>query len=234
MERLERALVQLGVEYTPNMIRQFREYMEGILEWNEKINLTAITDPDEFVVKHYIDSVLAAGQEEVRNAKRVIDVGTGAGFPGIPLAILFPEKEFVLMDSLNKRLKVIDDLCGRTGILNVTTVHSRAEELAHQPKHRAHYDLCVSRAVANMATLAEYCLPFLGAGGYFLAYKGPDYQEELARAKGALRILGGEFWKRGKPKFRILICRIKSFTFEKSKKHPRNIREKREFRRKNP
>lgn len=193
MEKLERALTQLGVEYTPKMIQQFREYMEGILEWNEKINLTAITDPDEFVVKHYIDSVLAAGQREVKDARRVIDVGTGAGFPGIPLSILFPEKAFVLMDSLNKRLKVIDDLCGRIGILNVTTVHSRAEELARNPKHRACYDLCVSRAVANMATLAEYCLPFLCKGGYFLAYKGPDYQEELARAKGAVRILGGEF-----------------------------------------
>ena len=173
MDKIRKALDELGIKYNDEMIGKFSIYMDGVLEWNEKINLTAITDRDEFIEKHFIDSVLAAGASEVLNAENVIDVGTGAGFPGIPLAIIFPDKEFVLMDSLNKRLKVINDLCRRADINNVTTVHCRAEELAKNREHREKYDLCISRAVANMSTLSEYCLPFIKPGGYFLAYKGP-------------------------------------------------------------
>ena len=192
MDKIRKALSELNIECTDKMLNQFSVYMEGVLEWNEKINLTAITDRDEFIEKHFIDSVLAADSPEVRAAESIIDVGTGAGFPGIPLAIIFPEKSFVLMDSLNKRLKVIDDLCARAGITNVTTVHGRAEELARNKQHREKYSLCVSRAVANMSTLSEYCLPFIKLSGYFLAYKGPDCEAELKEAENAVRTLGGK------------------------------------------
>ena len=162
------------------------------MEWNEKINLTAIKDRDEFIVKHLVDSILCVGFPEYQNSESVIDVGTGAGFPGVPLSIVSPDKEFLLADSLNKRLKVIDDLTGKLGIYNVETIHGRAEELARNKNYRARFDLCVSRAVANMAVLAEYCLPFIRKGGYLLAYKGPDAEEELKNAEKAIKILGGK------------------------------------------
>ena len=127
----------------------------------------------------------------MKYAETVIDVGTGGGFPGVPLAIIFPEKQFVLMDSLNKRLKVIDDLCAKAGITNVVTLHGRAEDLARMKEHRDKYDICVSRAVANMSVLSEYCLPFVRKGGYFLAYKGPNSEEEVKAAMKAIDILGG-------------------------------------------
>lgn len=195
MKQLEKALNELGIQYTENMISQFEGYRNGVIEWNEKVNLTAITDPQEFVVKHFIDSVLCVGFDEYKAAKKVIDVGTGAGFPGVPLAILSQDKEFTLMDSLNKRLKIIDELSAGIGLTNVQTVHARAEELARNKAHREKYDICVSRAVANLTTLSEYCLPFIKVGGYLLAYKGPDAEAELADAKKAISILGGQVEK---------------------------------------
>lgn len=195
MKQLEKALNELGIQYTENMISQFEGYRNGVIEWNEKVNLTAITDPQEFVIKHFIDSVLCVGFDEYKAAKKVIDVGTGAGFPGVPLAILSQDKEFTLMDSLNKRLKIIDELSAGIGLANVQTVHARAEELARNKAHREKYDICVSRAVANLTTLSEYCLPFIKVGGYLLAYKGPDAEAELADAKKAISILGGQVEK---------------------------------------
>ena len=152
-------------------VQKIEGYMDEILELNQHINLTAITDRTEFIRKHYADSLLCAGYPEFRSAQSVIDVGTGGGFPGVPLAIVFPEKEFVLIDSLNKRI--------------------RAEELARRKEMRESFDLCVSRAVANMSTLSEYCLPFVKVGGCFMAYKGPDCDRELTEAENAVRALGG-------------------------------------------
>ena len=192
MIKLKEAISDLGLSCSEKQMRQFEEYMSGILKWNEKVNLTRITDRDESTIKHSIDSLVCCNYAEYTNAKMIIDVGTGAGFPGIPLAILSPEKDFVLMDSLNKRLKIIDELCEKVGISNVTTVHARAEELARNKQHREKYDLCVSRAVANMAVLAEYCLPFIKVGGFLLAYKGPEAADEAGTAAHALKILGGE------------------------------------------
>ncbi len=191
MENLKKMIENLHIKCTEKMLQQFAVYMEGILEWNENINLTAITDRDEFIVKHYVDSLIAKDIEAMKYAETVIDVGTGGGFPGVPLAIIFPEKQFVLMDSLNKRLKVIDDLCAKAGITNVVTLHGRAEDLARMKEHRDKYDICVSRAVANMSVLSEYCLPFVRKGGYFLAYKGPNSEEEVKAAMKAIDILGG-------------------------------------------
>ena len=167
------------------------KYMEGILAWNEKVNLTNITDPAEFRIKHNADSLMCVDFPEFLEAETVIDVGTGGGFPGIPLAVYAPEKQFTLLDSLNKRLKIIDELAGELGIKNITLVHGRAEDAARAKEHREKYDLCVSRAVSNLATLSEYCLPFIKVGGYLLAYKGPGAEEEVKEAAKALKILGG-------------------------------------------
>lgn len=193
MKSLTDALDKLNISYDETIVEQFKGYMEGILEWNEKINLTAITEKEEFIAKHFVDSVLCHGFKEYMNAESIIDVGTGGGFPGVPLAIVSPDKDFVLADSLNKRLKVINTLTGELGIENVETVHGRAEELAKNKQYRQGFDICISRAVANMAVLAEYCLPFIKKGGYLLAYKGPDAEEELERAANAIKILGGKF-----------------------------------------
>ena len=165
--------------------------MEGILAWNEKVNLTNITDPAEFRIKHNADSLMCVDFPEFLDAETVIDVGTGGGFPGIPLAVYAPEKQFILLDSLNKRLKIIDELAGELGIKNITLVHGRAEDAARAKEHREKYDLCVSRAVSNLATLSEYCLPFIKVGGYLLAYKGPGAEEEVKEAAKALKTLGG-------------------------------------------
>lgn len=192
MNQLKMALEQLKIETTIEMLNTFQLYMEGILEWNEKINLTAITDKDEFVRKHYIDSLLCYEFDEVQRANKVIDVGTGAGFPGVPLAIVFPEKEFVLMDSLKKKLNVVEELCKELGINNVTTLHGRAEDLAKDRKHRERYDLCVARALANTAVLAEYTLPFIKVGGSLLAYKGSDYKKDLDEGQKSISLMGGK------------------------------------------
>ena len=166
-------------------------YMDGILQWNEKVNLTNITDPEEFRVKHILDSLMCVDFQEFQRAERVIDVGTGGGFPGIPLAVYAPEKNFTLLDSLNKRLKIIRELAGEMEISNISLVHGRAEDVARTREHREIYDICVSRAVSNLSTLAEYCLPFIKVGGYLLAYKGPGAEEEAKEAAKALKTLGG-------------------------------------------
>lgn len=191
MEQLKTAFDRMDIPLNQNMESQFVSYMNGVLIWNEKINLTAITDRTEFVQKHFIDSVLCAPFDEYQKAEKILDMGTGAGFPGVPLAIISPEKEFILADSLNKRLRVIDALTAEAGISNVTTIHGRAEELAKNKTYRQSFDLCVSRAVANLTVLAEYCLPFVRTGGYLLAYKGPDAEKEAKEAAKAVRILGG-------------------------------------------
>lgn len=167
--------------------------MEGILEWNEKVNLTNITGPEEFRIKHILDSLMCTDFEEYTRAANIIDVGTGGGFPGIPLAVYSPDKHFTLLDSLNKRLKIIGELSDKLGISNISLLHGRAEDMGRSKEHREKYDLCVSRAVSNLATLSEYCLPFIRTGGYLLAYKGPGASSEVEEAMGAIKKLGGEF-----------------------------------------
>ncbi|MEG0292192.1 MAG: 16S rRNA (guanine(527)-N(7))-methyltransferase RsmG [Anaerovoracaceae bacterium] len=199
MNRLMEALTKLenllDEDITLNEPRKldiFASYMVKLLEWNEKVNLTNIVEQREFIDKHYIDSILCANSPEFLEAKTVIDIGTGGGFPGIPLAILFPQKKFVLVDSLNKRLKIIREICDELGIKNVIVVHGRAEELARKKDMREQFDLCVSRAVANLSSLSELCLPFVKVGGAFIAYKGPNIEEELVNGRTAIQKLGGE------------------------------------------
>ena len=192
MEILREYFKMMDIEYDEDMIRKFQEYMDGVLEYNEHVNLTAITNLREFIVKHYIDSVDIYKLEEYGNATRVIDVGTGGGFPGVPLAILSPDKEFIVLDSLAKRLRIIDELCEKIGISNVSTIHGRAEDIGINKEYRERFDLCVSRAVANLAVLAELCLPLVKPGGYFIAYKTIENIQEIKKAEKAITILGGE------------------------------------------
>ena len=191
MKNLIKYLEENNIPFDDDVIRKFEEYRSGILKWNEFVNLTAIVNPEEFTMKHFVDSVTCYNLAEYQDASNVLDLGTGAGFPGVPLAILSPEKEFTLVDSLNKRLKIINELCENIGITNVRTVHGRAEDLAQKKEHREKYSLCISRAVANLSTLSEYCLPFVGKGGYMMAYKGGDGLKEAEEAKNAIKTLGG-------------------------------------------
>lgn len=192
MKQLTDALEDMGLPYGEETLYQFRRYMELILEWNEKVNLTSITEASEFIKKHFVDSISICGFSRMKEARTVIDVGTGAGFPGIPLAILFPEKNFLLLDSLNKRIKIIDEISREIGIKNVTFLHGRAEELAQSRDYREAFDLCVSRAVANLAVLSEYCIPFVKVGGSFAAYKTGAAEAELKESLHAIGLLGGQ------------------------------------------
>ena len=162
-----------------------------VLEWNEKINVTAIRERSEFMKKNVEDSLTILGMPEISRASRVLDLGTGGGFPGLPLAVACPEKQFVLMDSVGKKLKVVADVAEKLGLANVEVVHARAEDLANDKAYRESFDLVVSRAVANMSTLSEYCLPFVKIGGAFAAYKTASAAEEIEAAAKAIKLLGG-------------------------------------------
>lgn len=170
----------------------FERYYKLLTEWNEKINLTAITDEKEAAYKHFIDSVSALESGLFKENARIIDVGTGAGFPGLPLKIYRNDLEVTLMDSLNKRINFLNEVIGDLGLCGIHTVHSRAEELGRDKSYREKYDICVSRAVANLASLTELCMPFVKVGGYFISLKGPKAQEEVNDAQNAIRLLGGE------------------------------------------
>ncbi len=191
-ELIQKLFTEAGQPLEDEQAQKLAVYMEGILEYNEHVNLTSITDPEEFVRKHYLDSASIAVLPEFRDAGSIIDVGTGGGFPGVPLAVLYPEKQFTVEDSLQKRIRVIEDLTARAGINNVAAVHARAEDLGKDPDYREQFDLCISRAVSRMSVLAEYCLPFVRVGGWFISYKGSDLEKELREGQKAIRVLGGE------------------------------------------
>lgn len=167
-------------------------YLDMVLERNEHINLTAVRDRDEALIKHVVDSLAILDLPEFKASNKIIDVGTGAGFPGALLAIACPDKEFVLLDSTLKRLKVIDEFSEALNILNITTLHARAEEINRKPPHGGAYDLCVSRAVANLNTLSGWCIPFVKPGGYFISYKGENYGAEIDAAAGTIKRCGAK------------------------------------------
>ena len=177
---------------TAAAMERLLRYRDLVLEWNNKVNMTTITNPDEFLRKHFIDSLTCAESPEYQAAGKILDLGTGAGFPGIPLALLSPEKEFLLLDSLNKRVRIVAELADSIGLENVKLIHGRAEDLARDSSLREQFDLCVSRAVANLSTLLELCLPFVKIGGAFIAYKGPDSDVEIEAATRAANRLGAQ------------------------------------------
>lgn len=189
MTRLEEFLNIKGIDVS--LAGKLMEFMKLTLEWNEKINVTAVKDPEEFIEKNIIDSLTICGKPELSTAQRILDLGTGGGLPGIPLAIVYPEKSFVLMDAVGKKLKVVQAVADEIGLANVETIHARAEDLARKPEFREGFDLVVSRAVANLSTLSEYCMPFAKVGGTFTAFKTEAAKEEIEAAAGAVRKLGG-------------------------------------------
>lgn len=221
MERLKNYLSSYGINLSQKQIDQFLKYYEMLIETNKVMNLTAITDFDEVVIKHFIDSVSIVevnsdliqysnkcnidnniedkdanyvddyNTDDSFNPFNIIDIGTGAGFPGIPLKIVFPKLKIVLMDSLNKRVKFLQNVIDELGLLDITAIHGRAEEMARKKEYRECFDLCVSRAVANLSTLSEYCLPFVKVDGKFISYKASDIEDEVKKAENAINTLSG-------------------------------------------
>lgn len=191
MEQLRQKAKSLNIELTEMQLKQFQTYYEMLIETNKVMNLTAITEYEDVIDKHFIDSILLGSIIDLRGKYSVIDVGTGAGFPGLPLKIAYPELQVTLLDSLNKRVRFLNDVIEELGLTEIEAIHSRAEDGGQNPKYREKFDLCVSRAVANLSTLSEYCLPFVKVSGSFVAYKSAQIQEELQAADHAWSILGG-------------------------------------------
>lgn len=180
-----------GLTFERDKYDKFIIYKDMIKEWNEKVNLTAITEDEEIIKKHFIDSIKSYRFEELNNCKNLIDIGTGAGFPGIPLKIMRPDLEVVLLDSLNKRVNFLNEVIKRLGLTGIKAIHGRAEDFARENNYREKFDVAISRAVANMSVLSELCIPFVKNGGYFVAMKGPSVDEEINEGKKAVEILGG-------------------------------------------
>jgi len=189
------SLKELNININEKQIEQFFCYKDILIEWNKKVNLTAITEEREIVIKHFVDSVSVLNKVDIPLNASIIDVGTGAGFPGIPLKIMRSDLEVTLLDSLNKRVEFLNHSCQQLQLEHVNNIHLRAEDGGQNPLLREKFDFCVSRAVANLSVLSEYCLPFIKIGGSFVALKGPDVTEELGEGKKAIFELGGRVKK---------------------------------------
>ena len=188
---LEQKLGELGIKQDQNQLERFHKFYQLLIEWNKVMNLTGITEYEDVVEKHFVDSLSIIKAIDLSGIHTVIDVGTGAGFPVIPLKIAFPHLRVVLLDSLNKRIKFLDEVISQLGLTEICTIHGRAEEYARKEEYREQFDLCVSRAVSNLSTLSEYCLPYIQVGGIFVPYKSGEIDDEVEQSKKAVRILGG-------------------------------------------
>ena len=190
--KFDNELEKMNIRLTDDQKSQFDLYYELLIEWNRVMNLTGITDYDEVNLKHFTDSLTISRIIDMAQINTLIDVRTGAGFPGIPIKIAFPHIKVYLLDSLNKRIKFLNEVIKKLGLKNIYAFHGRAEDFAKDRQYREKFDVCVSRAVANLSTLSEYCIPFVKTGGYFVSYKGGDSDEEVIRSENAITLLGGE------------------------------------------
>ena len=194
-------LKEIDIELSDIQIEAFDEYYRILVEWNDVMNLTAITDYDEVLLKHYVDSLAInkvineASNWNLNQKIKVIDIGTGAGFPGIPLKIVFDNLDVVLLDSLNKKVNFLNEVIDKLKLSNIRAIHGRAEDYAKGINYRESFDLCVSRAVSNLATLSEYCLPYVKVGGAFFSYKSGEIDAEVKESENAIRMLGGKILK---------------------------------------
>ena len=190
--QFDEKLKELDITLSEKQQAQFYRYYELLVEWNKVMNLTGITEYEEVNEKHFIDSLSLVKVLDISKINTVIDVGTGAGFPGIPLKIVFPHLKVTLLDSLNKRIKYLDTVIDELELKDIHTIHGRAEEYARKEEYREKYDLAVSRAVANLSTLSEYCVPYVKVGGMFVPYKSGEIDEEVKAAQTAIKVLGGK------------------------------------------
>ena len=189
---LSSACIDIGISFDEEIYNNFIKYKDLIKEWNEKINLTAITEDEDIIKKHFIDSIKIYKFSPLKECKKIMDIGTGAGFPGIPMKIIDSSKEIVLLDSLNKRIKFLNEVVNELALTNITTLHGRAEDYSRKEEYREKSDAVVSRAVANLAVLSEFCIPYVKLGGYFVAMKGPAIDEEIKEGENAISTLGGK------------------------------------------
>ena len=183
---------EAGYQLSEDQAAQFLGYYDMMIEKNQVMNLTRITEFKEAVDKHFVDSLMLSRVLDVSRIHKLIDIGTGGGFPGIPLKIMYPHMSVVMLDSVGKKIDFVNEVIEKLDLKDVCALHVRAEDMARDRKHREKYDVCVSRAVANMTVLTEYCLPFVRVGGFFVAYKGDDRPEELAAAEKSVKVLGGK------------------------------------------
>ena len=194
LTKFKAGIDKMEVHLDDHQISQFVTYYELLVEWNRFMNLTAITEFNEVCMKHFIDSISLCNAIDCNKEYSIIDVGTGAGFPGIPLKIVFPSLKITLLDSLGKRVKFLNEVIDQLGLKNIEAIHGRAEDFAKPDLLREKFDLCVSRAVANLSTLSEYCLPYVKTDGFFISYKSEKIMEEINLAENAIEILGGEVY----------------------------------------
>lgn len=195
VDNLKNKLNQLSIEYSESQIEKLLKYYEMLIEKNKVMNLTAITEFDEVVEKHFIDSLSIVRVIDMEKVHSIIDIGTGAGFPGIPVKIMFPHIKVTLVDSLNKRVNFLNEVIENLELSDIEAYHGRAEDYGRDKKFREKYDLCVSRAVANLASLSEYCMPFVKPDGYFISYKACECEDEIDNSKNAIKILSGKIEK---------------------------------------
>lgn len=192
LTKLKEDALTFGIELNEEQLYQFIKYYELLVEWNSFMNLTAITEFEDVCTKHFIDSISLCKAVDCTKEYHVIDIGTGAGFPGIPLKIVFPNLRITLLDSLGKRVNFLNTVITELGLQEIEAIHGRAEDFAKTGVLRETFDICVSRAVANLSILSEYCLPYVKVGGYFISYKSEKVTEEIQMAQNAIQILGGE------------------------------------------
>ena len=199
MNRLKEICSKINIDVSEVQLQQFNKYYEMLIEKNKVMNLTAITEKEDVIIKHFVDSIAVIPYLKDKNILKddssIIDIGTGAGFPGLPLKIMLPDIKFTLLDSLNKRVGFLNEVISELGLSNSNAIHGRAEDFASDSLYREKYDICVSRAVANLSTLSEYCLPFVKKDGLFISYKAGNCEEEINNSKNAIKLLGGKINK---------------------------------------